>query len=751
MDLTRRDFLRVAGATSVAGVLFAGCAIPEREIIKQSPRDLPEDLAQGLEDMYATSCAACGEGHGILVRVAEGRAKKIEGNPDHPLNRGGLLPGCLAGVQSLYHPDRFSGPIVDGNATTWASGMARLNTLLNETDASRTLLITRPNRGHLGAVTHEFAQGFGIRHLQLEPLENAAIRQAAKDVFHQDRLPFFDIANAGSVLSIGAEFLESWLAPIHYSKAYGQFRRGEGRDSRGLHVHAGTRFSMTAANADTWLPIAPGREGILALSIAYVLAHEGLADQATVSAMTNGLGEVALAPYRPEAIADQLGATPGVLTGKIITDVAHDLASHSPALVLVGSSAAAQPNGLFNARAGMILNGVLGSIGGPGGVHFNPPTSLPELQGLPAPTTYAEWRDVRDRLSRGAIDLVLVDGANPVYDLASLKFGQALSRARNVVSFSAEPNETTAMANLVLPGQHYLESWGTDVPDPGPGYEVLTVQQPVVATLIDESRSPVHDARAMGDVLLSVMQGRGFQRKTRGDSMESVVLNALNYLHNTHPGRGSVQGSTLAAFKTGVLQRGGWWNIAGRGVSIWERPTNFDLSPGLAPFPERVAEHTDRYHLVPFASATVGAGGGHLPWPQSAPDPLTSVVWHSWVEVNSREAARRGLRDGDLVELESDSGAIEVPVYLHPGIPPNVVAVPFGRGRAFSGRYGEDSTGNVNAVLGDVEVDEMGLQAWGATIVRIRPLGRRMRMARMEGGFTGQQLEGTHIIQLEYT
>ena len=297
----------------MAGVLFAGCAIPEREIIKQSPRDLPEDLAQGLEDMYATACVSCGEGHGILVRVAEGRAKKIEGNPDHPLNRGRLLPGCIAGVQSLYHPDRFSGPMAGGQSITWANGLSRLNSLLDGADASRTLLITRPNRGHLGAVIHEFSQGTDFRHLQLEPLENTAVRQATKDVFGQDQLPFFDIANAGSLLSIGADFLESWLAPIHYSRAYGNFRRGEGRD-RGVHVHASTRYSMTAANADTWLPIAPGREGLLALSIAYVLAHEGLADETTVNAMTGGLGEVALAAYRPDAIADQLGATPGVLS-----------------------------------------------------------------------------------------------------------------------------------------------------------------------------------------------------------------------------------------------------------------------------------------------------------------------------------------------------------------------------------------------------------------------------------------------------
>ena len=110
MDLTRRDFLRVAGASSVAGILFAGCAIPERELIKQSPRDMPEDLATGTEDWYATSCNICNERHGVVVRVLEGRAKKIEGNPDHPSNRGKVLPICLSGVHDVYHPDRLLTP-----------------------------------------------------------------------------------------------------------------------------------------------------------------------------------------------------------------------------------------------------------------------------------------------------------------------------------------------------------------------------------------------------------------------------------------------------------------------------------------------------------------------------------------------------------------------------------------------------------------------------------------------------------------
>ncbi|MBI4236224.1 MAG: molybdopterin-dependent oxidoreductase, partial [Chloroflexi bacterium] len=368
MELTRRQFLKAAGAATVAGVVFAGCAIPERELIKQSPRDVPEDLVLGLDDWYATSCALCGDGHGIIVRVVEGRAKKIEGNPDHPVNRGKLVARCLAGVQALYHPDRLPGPLrlqtgaLRGSGdfqpmADWQTARDELVRRLRAADPARTVLITDPLRGHLGYVVLTFAQATGIRHLALEPVEQTVLRAAVKEVYGQDRLPTFDIANARSLLSIGADFLETWLSPVQYNRAYGEFRQGRGRP-RGIFIQADSRFSMTAANADTWLPVAPGQEGVLALSIAHVLVSERLADPVAASQLLPG-GTASLAAYAPEAVAAQIGATRDAVTAEKIREVAKVLAANKPALVIAGGSAAARSNGLFNVKAALALNYLL--------------------------------------------------------------------------------------------------------------------------------------------------------------------------------------------------------------------------------------------------------------------------------------------------------------------------------------------------------------------------------------------------------
>ena len=111
MKPTRREFLKLSGIGTLGAVIFNGCGIPEEEITIQSSAQMPEDLVSGLEAWYATSCGHCSVNEGIIVRVIEGRAIKIEGNPDHPVNRGKTSVRCQSGLQELYNPDRLTGPL----------------------------------------------------------------------------------------------------------------------------------------------------------------------------------------------------------------------------------------------------------------------------------------------------------------------------------------------------------------------------------------------------------------------------------------------------------------------------------------------------------------------------------------------------------------------------------------------------------------------------------------------------------------
>ena len=165
MALTRRQFLTLMGGSAGAAVLFQACGLPEEELLIDAPIEMPEDLVRGEDAWYATSMGDFANGDGVLIRVMEGRAKKIEGNPDHPVNRGKSTARYDSVLQLLYHPDRLQEPMLryskNGNLvnTTWDEADNRFRNALTTGDGAMTI-VTNPIRGHLGSVVEKFAKMF---------------------------------------------------------------------------------------------------------------------------------------------------------------------------------------------------------------------------------------------------------------------------------------------------------------------------------------------------------------------------------------------------------------------------------------------------------------------------------------------------------------------------------------------------------------------------------------------------------------
>ncbi|MEE8442789.1 MAG: molybdopterin-dependent oxidoreductase [Dehalococcoidia bacterium] len=738
MKTTRRGFLKWSGIGVLGTVAFAGCGIPEGEMLVQSSAKMPEDLVSGLEAWYATACASCGEGEGIIVRVIEGRAIKIEGNPDHPVSRGKTSARCQAGLQSLYNPDRLTGPMrrtgTRGSGQfgpiSWNEALDELAGHLQNYDPTSVALLTEPLRGTLGTVVRRFMDAYGGRHMALESMEGTPLRAAMQGVFGQDRLPYFDIAKADHVLSFGADFLSTWLSPVQYSLAYGEFRRG--RPLRGTLVQVEPRMSMTAANADRWVYINPGMEGVLALSIAHVLIAEygDRIDTAAAETITGPRGLAALEAFAPEAVTNSLG-----ISVETINKLADGLAHSERSLVLGGGPAAAHTNGLFNLTAIFSLNYLLGSVGHTGGVLFNADSPLDDLAGTAKVSPFNEWQGLAGNLGDG-VKMVMVHGANPVHGLpASIGFSEALNRVDTLVSFSSFMDETTAMADLILPDHVYLEAWGDDVPEPGPGYQAVTLQQPVVY--------PFTGTRSFGDVLLQTAGrlGGAVAQELPWPTMKDALRDTAQKLQALQ--RGSVVATDFEAFWNTVLQRGGWWDVNAKG-------------PAPAGGPPRLGEQREDpefstpaggevFFLIPFSSNALTDGrGANLPWLQASPDPLTTATWRTWAEINSKKAEALGIEEGDELEIRSPSGTIKALAYLHPMAHPEVISIPTGQGHTEYGNFevgddlnrslvGKDRGSNVLDVLSPLRDEKTGALAWAATKVTINKTGNREQLPKFEG------------------
>jgi len=749
MKLTRRNFLAWAGVSAVGAVACEGFGIREGEFSLQSPVNLPEDLVRGKDNWYATLCRQCPSSEGIVVRVMEGRAKKIQGNPIYPTNMGKQSARCEAGLQAMYHPDRISGPMRRAGSRgsgqfeplDWKPALDTLKFQLQNRGGSM-LMITEPLRGNMATLVDRFTQAVGGTHLGFETLDNNTYREALKNVYRQDLLPDFDLEHTSFLLSFGADFLSTWVSPTRWNRGYGEFRQGEAR-KRGTFYHVDPRFSMTAANADQWLPIKPGWEGHLALSLAYVIIAEGRAPGVDVGGLTNGQGAAALEAYRPEAVAERIGFTEDVVgdnPAEVIRQLARDFAGNLPSLAIGGGSSGAHTNGLFNLEAIYALNYLVGSVGTPGGVTFNPDSPIPEI--LPAASrvaSLADWSSAADDLRNGRTNLVLLHGADPVHGLpGSLGLGDALNREDiYIVSFSPFLDETSVMADLILPDRVYLEDWGSDVPEPGPGYQTVGMQQPVINPLADL------DPRSFPDVLLTMADELGKREELPWDRYQDFLKECSDRLFELTKGsnRGSIKAASADEFWTTMLQQGGWWDtnaLAAAPASLPVGLYNGIVAKAAEPSFPGVGLSGDSFYLVPFSHNTLLDGqNAHLPWLQAAPDPLTTIAWQTWVEINDHDAQGMGLREGDLVQVGSSRGSILALVYPTPAVPPKVVCVPLGQGRrsgpdAASGRPGKESA-NVMSILEPSLVDGTGSLAWANTRVTITPTGNSVKVSKFEG------------------
>ena len=758
MALTRRQFLTLAGGSAAGAVIFQACGISPNEQLIEAPIEMPEDLVTGLDNWYATLCRQCSSSEGILVRVMEGRAKKIEGNVDYPINGGKHSARCEAGLQALYHPDRIRGPLVrvgprgsgQFEEIGWSDAVARLTfqlqALQNDNDQSSMVLATDPVGAHLGLVVERFASRFGGRHLPYEPLELSTLRASIKQVFREDVLPELDIANARHVLSFGADFLNTWLSPVKYSRAYGQFRQGD--RERGKLVHVDSRFSMTAANADEWVHVNPGTEGLLALSIAHVIVSEGLGDPDATAALTNG-DPGALQEFAPARVASRISDH---ISPEHIAELAREFADHRPSLALGGGSAAAHTNGLFNLNAIYSLNYLVDSVGKQGGVIFSPEPAISGVPKRPTEGTFASWRELVGDMKQGRVRALLVRGANPWYGLPdAAEFKEATFQVPLIVSFSGLMDDTAAMADLVLPENDPLEEWGSDVPEPGSGYQVVGFQQPVVRPVF-ESRGPELGTKSFADVLQVVAQGLDLNLGLPGENFMEIVQSGARDLFDRGRGMAGPQMTSdypdFQSFWFGALQNGLWRDESVRSIKLAPTPPPLPTQEERASFAG--PQGPDTFHLMPFASASLTDGrGASLPWLQATPDPVATATWRTWIEMNIRRAEEMGLKLGDEVEVSSDHGSITALLYPHPGMPPDVVSIPIGQGHTAGGRYAKGRGSNVLSILAPTVEAGTGSLAWAATRVKVEKTGKWVWLPRFENTVPETPVDKlNHIIQL---
>jgi anaerobic selenocysteine-containing dehydrogenase len=658
---------------------------------------------------------------------------------------------------------------------TWEEAIAEVAerlTKIRRSEGPHTIAILGGRyRGHMRELFSRFARSYGTPN----EIDSGSIGSANSRLAHDltqgipDYLAY-DWENANYVISFGASLIEAFRPTALVQRMVAQLRRGRsGR--RGKIVTVDTRLSVTASKSDEWVPIRPGTDGALALGMAAVIVRSGLHDQRFLAEHTSGFEEWkknVLEEVSLSVVSQETG-----VAAATIERLGRDFAESRPAFAVAGRGAGMHTNGLYNLTAIHCLNALVGNIDSPGGVivqEYPPFTAWPAIEpdevaqrGLSMPrldgagtrrfplaeSVSSAFVEATLEERPYKVNAVLVYYTNPLFSTSRpQRAREAFQKVPFLVSFSPFMDDTTAVADLVLPDHTYLERLQLDVPATGAGVPVLTLRQPVVAPLYNTRNTGdviLQIARAMGDPLSAAFPWADYEKALRSTLdgvaaaaslssdqfwkklLEDGVWSGGSYkygdaarTYRTPSGKFEFVSSLMHERLTAVA--------AAAGIGVDDLAAELGIQARGAkvfmPHYERPAAATDDQsfplYLNSYKTMTHAEGRGtNQPWLQESYGVQLHEFWGPWAEMHPKTAQEHGIHDGEMIWLESPAGKIAVRARVFAGAMPGVVNMPFEYGHTAGGRWADHRGVNPNDLMCAVHDRLCGALSRSATKVKI--------------------------------
>ena len=700
--MNRRTFLKIAGMGSIS--LAAGCSPPEKTLF--SLVQAPDDMLTGKATWYASTCRECPAGCGILAKNREGRVIKVEGNPLHPINKGKICMRGQAALQAIYNPDRIKTPLLKEKDTWQPISFSKAQALLkNKThDAARNgpdrirMLTEVIGKNLLALFAGALAQWNTQAPLIYEPFAYESLKTANQKVLGQNGLVSYHMQQADVLVSFGADFLETWLSPVEYARKFKAMHVLK-EDQKAPFYHVSPVQSLTGANADYWMACNPGSESIVALG----LVRQALDIRKGKKLPWSFRKELlrATAPYTQDRVLKSSGLSLGLYEKLII-----ELMGARRPLVLGTGTGAGDLNGLQTNIAVNLLNLLL-----------DPDLKLLDFSNRHRVEIAAKRSEVLqffNRLKTDAVEVLILNNVNPAFSLApNSGVKEALEQDDLfVVSFSNFMDETSQLADLVFPVTLPLETWD----EYGGWQSVYATLQPAMGKLTRASHPHI------GDVILDT----AFGNEKPAENYKAYLFSRLVSEHKIADEQGWVQ----------LLQTGGGFDPAPKSGASRLKLTPDGITHILAK-PAEASESGLTFTAIPSIRFFDGRGA-NKPWLCEIPDPLSRVAWQSPVSMHPDTAKNQNIAQGDIIQIESQWGSLEAPVYVNEFVKPGLLAMSIGQGHQAYGRYAENKGVNPFALLPpDAHQDSDG-PVFSADQIKIRGTGRTMKLAAMYGSRTQQ-------------
>ncbi len=699
--LERRGFLKLGGVA--AGVaLLEGCGRRETVLIEQTLKR--SSVPPGSAAWRRSICQQCSGGCEVEVRVIDGRAKKIEGVADSPVNAGGVCALGHSALQELYHPQRITTPqrwtpASRFEASTWEESLTKVGVLLASARARSPLsvaLCCSPDPV-ASFMTRRVAARLGASVTVVEATHAALERAARERRYGVGADIAYDLSEADLVVCAGASILDRWGNPVYFAGAVAQAR------ARGAPlVSVSPRMSLTSARADQWLPVRPGTTATLLRALAVALQssigavtkHAELDGEARDTATGSAFaGSAATGRAATPEESDGTDSSAG-LDHAALWEVADLCAvprarvegllgkireARRPVIIVGGEDARTSED----VDAGFALQEACGSVRE---IRQDPFHSCADSTSTPP--TERSLGDLASAIRERTVSVVVCVETDLVGRLPSSWLGSSAFEEVSLISLASVPNDTVERSAWVLPVQTDLERHQLGFPLHSREI-ILTVAEPVL-----EARG---QARNSIDVLLALAETQetaplsatesesATQSSTTADWADFEEVRAALVEELTGEGTSGLRGALRSDGR--LLLVSGKSKGADNGLGSLSAPklhgaleTSGAVAASAGPEISEavVGSGRETLDLMLFEGSRGEMTGGRRPWMAELPDPLSSMMWGSWIEMASVDAARLGLVTGEVVSVRSEAGAIVTTVMVSPAMRPGTAAMPMG-------------------------------------------------------------------------
>ena len=623
--LTRRNFVRLMGAaTAVASGGLTACRRPEAHLVPFTKS--AEWTVPGKFLYYASAFPTQAGAVPLTITTSDGRPTKIEGNPLHPASNGSTDVFAQASILDLYDPNRSKEILHDSVPATRADldGLISSIRATAETNGGEGLaiLIGRENSPSIDRLRVSLTQQFPkLLWVEEDPISNAYSEVAFDGVLGEGTRPVYDFEKADVILSLGSDFVNPSVSGLGFARGFTKRRDPKGSDlgkMNRLYV-VENHFTLTGGMADHRLRVRASDLGDFTAALAKVIAEKTGAGDLKTLAAAYPAGSVTFNAAWIKGVADDL------------------IASKGRSVVIAGEQ---QPYAVQGLALG--INNALGNLG----------STILAAQTVVKSSSWHE--NISKAIKAGSVNTLLILGANPVYTAPPKSdFSNLLARVPATLHLSPFVDETSKVTHWHVPAAHYLERWGDARSVDG----TICAIQPIILPLwngISELE------------ILAALAGE----KVVGPSVVRSTFNTYSK---------DASDAAWHSFLRKGFAAGTAWSLT---KPVFSQAGALLLLQSPEPVAGKNTVGAGDFEIVFLPSSSVGDGryAGNS-WLQETPDFVTKLVWDNAALFSPADAAKLGIKDGDLVKITAGDRSVEIGALVASGHADGSISAALGYGR----------------------------------------------------------------------